>query len=186
MKHFLVVVDMQNDFINGPLGTNEALAAVSAAAEKIRGFSGEIFATLDTHSENYLSTAEGRHLPVIHCVKGTNGWQINPDISAALTQKGFTPVEKPAFGSMELPELIREKACGSEFTIELIGLCTDICVISNALILKACFPETEITVDARCCAGVTPESHLAAITAMKMCQINILNFTNQEGAKNDT
>lgn len=173
MKHFLIVVDMQNDFIDGSLGTNEAAAIVGAAAERIRSFGGEIFATLDTHSGGYLETAEGKKLPVPHCIKNTEGWKINRNILAALCEKGYTPVEKPTFGCIALPALIAGRADGEPFDIELIGLCTDICVISNALLLKAHFPETDITVNASCCAGVTRQSHEAALTSMRMCQINI-------------
>ena len=173
MKKYLVAVDLQNDFIDGALGTKEAAAIVPAAAEKIRNFDGEIFATLDTHCENYLDTAEGKNLPVAHCIKGTDGWKLNDKIQAALDEKGFIAVEKITFGSVDLPEKIREAAGGEEFTIELIGLCTDICVVSNALILKANFPEMPIAVDPVCCAGVTPEKHTAALETMRSCQINI-------------
>ena len=171
MKRFLVVVDMQNDFVDGALGSAEACAIVPAAAEKIRGFEGQIFATFDTHFENYAETAEGRKLPVPHCIKGSSGWQLNADIAAALDEKGFTAVEKYTFGSVGLPGLIKEAAGDEEFSIELIGLCTDICVVSNALLLKASFPEAEIKVDGSCCAGVTPEKHEAALETMRSCQI---------------
>ena len=140
MKHFLIVVDMQKDFVDGALGTPEAQAIVPAVAEKIRSFSGEIFATLDTHGEDYLSTKEGQALPVPHCIKGTPGWEPNPQVAAALEEKGYTPVEKPTFGSLVLPELLRKSAGEEPFDLELIGLCTDICVVSNALLLKANFP----------------------------------------------
>lgn len=140
MKHFLIVVDMQKDFVDGALGTPEAQAIVPAVAEKIRSFSGEIFATLDTHGEDYLSTKEGQALPVPHCIKGTPGWELNPQVAAALEEKGYTPVEKPTFGSLVLPELLRKSAGEESFDLELIGLCTDICVVSNALLLKANFP----------------------------------------------
>lgn len=174
MKHFLIVVDMQNDFIDGALGTAEAVAVVPAAAEKIRAFSGEIFATLDTHGPDYLNTAEGRKLPVEHCVRGTPGWALNGEIRAALEAHGYTPVEKPTFGSLLLPQLLEDAASGEDFDVTLIGLCTDICVVSNALLLKARFHEKEIYVDASCCAGVTPEKHAAALETMRSCQINIL------------
>lgn len=175
MKRFLIVVDIQKDFVDGALGTKEAVTIVPSAVEKIKGFDGEIFVTFDTHFENYMDTCEGKKLPVPHCIKGTAGWQLNDDISAALTGKEYTCVEKLTFGSEELPKLIKSAAKNEEFSIELIGLCTDICIVSNALILKASFPETQITVDASCCAGVTPESHNAALLTMKMCQINIVN-----------
>ena len=174
MKKFLIVVDMQKDFVDGALGTKEACAIVPAAVKKIRAFDGEIFATYDTHFGNYMETAEGKKLPVPHCIKGTEGWQLDKDIAAALAKKKFTPVEKLTFGSVDLPELVRKAAGGEEFTIELIGLCTDICVISNALILKANFPEAAVAVDEKCCAGVTPEKHDAAVETMRSCQIDIL------------
>lgn len=173
MKHFLIVVDMQKDFVDGALGTGEAVAIVPKVAEKIRGFEGEIFATLDTHFENYLQTNEGRHLPVTHCVKDTDGWKIDKAVAAALDEKGYTAVEKYTFGAERLPEIIKKAACGEEFDITLIGLCTDICVVSNALLLKAHFPEANIAVDPACCAGVTPQAHDAAIATMQSCQIEM-------------
>lgn len=172
MKHFLVVVDMQKDFVDGALGTKEAVAIVPAVVEKINGFDGAIFATLDTHFDNYLNTAEGRKLPVPHCIKGTAGWQLDSEVAAALDKKGYTPVEKNTFGSVELPGLIEKAANGEEFDLELVGLCTDICVVSNALLLKAHFPEAPVRVDAACCAGVTPQAHEAALATMRSCQID--------------
>lgn len=174
MKHFLIVVDIQKDFVDGALGTPEAVAMIENAAEKIRSFDGDIFVTFDTHFENYMDTAEGRKLPVPHCIKGTPGWQLNETVAAALAKKSYTPVEKLTFGSVDLPGMVKAAAAGEDFDITLIGLCTDICVVSNALILKAAFPEREIYVDAACCAGVTPATHNAALDTMKMCQINIL------------
>lgn len=174
MKKFLVVVDMQNDFIDGALGTKEACAIVSAAAKKIADFEGEIFVTYDTHFDDYMDTAEGKKLPVPHCIKDTDGWKLDKKIAAALKGKKYTPVEKYTFGSVKLPELIRKAAGTEAFSIELIGLCTDICVVSNALLLKANFAETPISVDEKCCAGVTPEKHNAAIETMRSCQIDIL------------
>lgn len=172
MNKVLVVVDMQNDFINGSLGTDEARAIVKNAVRKIEGFNGKIFATLDTHTPDYMNTQEGEKLPVPHCIKGTDGWKINAEILSALDEKGYTAVEKPTFGSIGLVEHIRE--CGANDTeIEIIGLCTDICVVSNALLLKANFPEAKISVDSTCCAGVTAESHNAALATMKMCQIDV-------------
>ena len=173
MKKFLIVVDMQNDFVDSALGTKEALEIVSNVVRKIKGFDGEIIATYDTHYENYMETNEGKHLPVPHCIKGTDGWQLNADVATALETRDYTTVEKLTFGSTTLPEIIKQKAANEPFTVELIGLCTDICVVSNALILKANFPEAQISVDSNCCAGVTPESHTAAINTMKMCQIEI-------------
>lgn len=174
MKNFLIAVDLQKDFVDGALGTKEAVSIIPAAAGKIRGFDGEIFVTLDTHGENYLNTAEGRKLPVIHCVKGSDGWQLNKDIASALEGKKYTLVEKPTFGSTALPALIEEAADGEDFTVQLIGLCTDICVVSNALLIKANFPETRISVDSACCAGVTPEKHNAALETMRSCQIDVI------------
>lgn len=175
MKRFLVVVDMQKDFVDGSLGTAEAQAIVPHVAEKIRSFDGTVFATLDTHGANYLETSEGRHLPVAHCIKGTPGWQLNADVAAALEGKHAVVLEKPTFGSLELVERIRQTAGGADFSVELIGLCTDICVVSNALLLKANFYEQTVRVDAACCAGVTPETHRAALTTMRMCQIEVEN-----------
>lgn len=175
MKHILVVVDIQKDFVDGALGTAEAVAMIDNAAKKIAEFDGDIFVTFDTHFENYMETSEGKKLPVPHCIKGTDGWELDKKILKALDGKDFTKVEKLTFGSMELPKLIRKVALDEDFDITLIGLCTDICVVSNALILKANFPEKDIYVDASCCAGVTPETHSAALTTMKMCQINIIN-----------
>ena len=174
MRHILIVVDIQKDFVDGALGTAEAAAMVENAAKKIRDFDGDIFVTYDTHFENYMETAEGKKLPVSHCIKGTEGWELDERITNALEGKVFTAVEKLTFGSTQLPEKIKELVGDEDFDITLIGLCTDICVVSNALILKANFPEKEIYVDASCCAGVTVDSHNAALTTMKMCQINIL------------
>lgn len=173
MKHFLIVVDMQKDFVDGALGTEEAVAIVPYVAETISAFDGEIFATLDTHYENYMETSEGRHLPVPHCVKGTEGWQLDKTVAEALNKKGYTPVEKHTFGSVDLPGLLREAAGEEDLTITLVGLCTDICVVSNALLLKVNFPEVPIAVVAAGCAGVTPQAHEAALTTMASCQITI-------------
>ena len=173
MKHFLVVVDIQNDFVDAALGTNEAVGIIPAASQKIKNFGGEIFVTFDTHFENYLETNEGKNLPVKHCIKGTKGWELNPEIAAAISGKEYTAVEKLTFGSTKLPRLIEKAANGEDFDVTLIGLCTDICVVSNALILKANFPEKEIIVDKSCCAGVTVDTHNAALKTMQMCQIKI-------------
>ena len=174
MDHFLVVVDMQRDFVNGSLGTAEAESIIPQAVEKIRGFEGEIFVTYDTHFEDYPESAEGKKLPVPHCIRNTPGWELDDRIAEALEGKPVTRVEKYTFGSDKLPGLISGKSSGDGFSVELIGLCTDICVISNALLLKASFPEMPISVDANCCAGVTPELHEAALKVMKSCQIDIL------------
>lgn len=174
MKHFLVVVDMQNDFVDGALGSTEAVAIVDNCVKKIKSFDGEIFVTFDTHNEDYMNTAEGRKLPVIHCVKDTHGWQLNEKIAMALKGREYVSVEKPTFGSVVLPSFIKDKAADSDFDITLIGLCTDICVVSNALLLKAHFSEKEIYVDSSCCAGVSVETHNAALDTMRCCQINII------------
>lgn len=175
MKKFLVVVDIQKDFVDGSLGTKEAQGIIENSAQKIKSFDGEIFVTYDTHFNNYLETSEGAKLPVEHCIKGTEGWELNERISEALSSRKYTAVEKLSFGSLSLPRLIKDAADGEPFEIVLIGLCTDICVVSNALILKASFPEMRISVDAKCCAGVTPELHNAAIMTMQSCQIDIVN-----------
>lgn len=170
----LIVVDMQNDFIDGVLGTKEAQAIVPRVCDKIRNFDGSIIATKDTHDENYLETQEGKNLPVPHCIVDTAGHDINRDIFNAIREKHGLTAKKHTFGTFKLSkwiekltDLLSEKI----EAIELIGVCTDICVISNALILKASFPEVPIYVDATCCAGVTPELHEAALKVMKSCQI---------------
>lgn len=170
MKRLLVVIDMQNDFITGSLGTKEAEAIVPAAAERIAGFEGDVVYTRDTHDENYLTTSEGKKLPVVHCIKGTEGWEIQPEVFRAGEGKTTAVIDKPTFGSAALCDFT---VSGGYDAIELIGLCTDICVISNALCLKARLWETPITVWKSCCAGVTPSSHENALSAMAMCQIDI-------------
>lgn len=172
MKKILIVVDMQNDFIDGTLGSKEAIAVVDRVVARIQGFEGEIIATYDTHDENYMNTQEGKKLPVPHCIKGTDGWKLNAKVQEALEKKGYTAVCKPTFGSVKLVDIIREWGA-DDMQIELIGVCTDICVVSNALLLKTNFPEMQIAVDASCCAGVTPEKHLAAIETMRSCQIEV-------------
>lgn len=174
MKKILVVVDMQNDFVDGALGSDEAIAIVDNVVEKIKDHNGLIFVTYDTHFDNYLETSEGKKLPIKHCIKGTDGWDLNPKIAAALSDKTYIPVEKLTFGSVDLPHLIKEIISEEDFEIELVGLCTDICVVSNALILKANFPEKNIKVDVSCCAGVTTKSHDAALLTMKACQIDVI------------
>lgn len=168
----LIVVDMQRDFIDGALGTPEAVAIVPAVIRKIDSRLREgwqVIYTQDTHSEDYLHTQEGRHLPVAHCVKHTPGWEIPEN----LRREGCRVVEKPTFGSCELAEMLA--AGPTPECVELVGLCTDICVISNALLLKARLPEVPLSVDASCCAGVTPESHRNALAALKMCQVEVTN-----------
>ncbi|MCI9665438.1 MAG: cysteine hydrolase [Lachnospiraceae bacterium] len=174
MKKVLVVIDMQNDFIDGALGTDEAVKIVGSVAEKIREYEGQtVFATRDTHEENYLETAEGRHLPVPHCIRGTKGWEIRPEIAGALAQADAQVIDKPTFGSEVLARKLQKMAEQEELSIELAGLCTDICVVSNALLIKAKLPETPLRVDPACCAGVTRESHEAALLTMKMCQVDV-------------
>ena len=171
MKKLLIVVDMQTDFVTGALGTKEAQAIVPVVAEKIKKAKEEgtdVIFTLDTHEENYLDTQEGKQLPVPHCIKNTEGWMLVPQLRPLAG--GCMSVEKPTFGSTRLAHIVGRAGYDE---IELIGLCTDICVISNAMILKASVPETPISVDASCCAGVTPESHANALASMKMCQITI-------------
>lgn len=174
MKNILVVVDMQRDFVDGSLGTAEAVAIVPNVKRKIEDFDGDIFVTLDTHFENYLETSEGKKLPVEHCVKGTEGHRLCDEVRSVLAEKPHTVVEKLTFGSLELPKLILDSVGDDDLRIELVGLCTDICVVSNALILKASFPECSISVDASCCAGVTPDSHDSALEVMRMCQIDVI------------
>lgn len=171
MKKLLVVVDMQVDFISGALGTRKAEAIVPAVIEKIAAFEGDVVYTRDTHGEKYLDTAEGRKLPVVHCVKGTAGWEIEPAVLSAGEGKTAAIIDKPTFGSEALCDFAEQ---GGYEAIELVGLCTDICVISNALCLKARLWETPIAVWRDCCAGVTPASHENALSAMTMCQIDIL------------
>ena len=173
MQKFLIVVDMQNDFIDGVLGTAEAEQIVPNAAEKIREFPGRVIFTRDTHEENYLETQEGQKLPVIHCVKGSYGWQIKKELEALRKEPA---IDKPTFGSAKLGKFLYEENGREPIEeITLIGLCTDICVISNAMLIKAFLPEVPVKVDASCCAGVSPESHKTALLTMKSCQIEIEN-----------
>ena len=167
---YLIVVDMQKDFINQALGTAEAVAIVPKVKEYIESFDGEIIFTRDTHKEDYLTTQEGRKLPVVHCVKGTDGWQICDELMHL--SEGKKIFDKPTFGSVELARYIADKNDAESIT--LVGLCTDICVISNAYLLKAYMPEVKISVVESCCAGVTPESHKRALESMSVCQIEII------------
>lgn len=170
-KQVLVVVDMQKDFIDGALGTKEAEAIVANVENKIKNFNGEIIFTRDTHFENYSTTQEGQKLPVPHCIKGTKGWQIEESLEQLRTPD-MKVFDKPTFGSVELAEYLKENKELERVTF--IGLCTDICVISNALVTKAFLPEVKVMVEEKCCAGVTPESHKNALEAMKMCQVEII------------
>lgn len=173
MRKLLIVIDMQNDFIDGALGTKEAEAIVENVKAKIRSYDPhDIIATRDTHEVNYLETQEGRYLPVEHCIRGTEGWEVRPDIAELLTDACV--YDKPTFGSTQMAEDIAKLAGREDIELELIGLCTDICVVSNALLLKAKMPEVKISVDPACCAGVTPESHEAALRTMQACQIQMI------------
>jgi len=173
VKKILVVVDMQNDFIDGALGTKEASAIVPRVISKIHDYPQNcIYATRDTHQEDYLETQEGQNLPVRHCIEGTKGWEIRREIADAMP--GAEIINKPTFGSVILAQELMERSQREPVEVELVGLCTDICVISNALLIKALLPEVRISVDPKCCAGVTPQSHEAALEAMKSCQIQIL------------
>lgn len=171
MKKILLVVDMQNDFISGALGSNEAEAIVENAVKRVNEFDGEVIFTRDTHFENYEQTQEGRKLPVRHCIKDTYGWEVCDELKALPVYEKSRKIDKLTFGSDELAVFVKEEKPDEVY---LLGLCTDICVISNAMIVKAFSPETEVTVFADSCAGVTPDSHKTALDAMKMCQINII------------
>ena len=176
-RKLLVVVDMQNDFVDGSLGTKEAQKMLPNVVKKIEGWDGDIILTKDTHYDNYCATREGKFLPVPHCLLNEKGWFLHPLVSKALNVANSRSIAcetilKESFGTFDIIPKIREKRYDC---VEFIGLCTDICVISNALIVKNAFPELDIFVDASCCAGVTPESHKAALLTMKMCQIEILN-----------
>ena len=169
-ESLLIVVDMQKDFVYGPLGTKEAQAIVQKTKEKIAAHQGELWFTLDTHQKDYLKSAEGKKLPVEHCIKGTEGHSLIEELQQFASKGRF--FEKPTFGSVEMAEALCER---SDITaIELVGVCTDICVISNSLLLKAFRPELSISVDSACCAGTTPENHEASLTAMKSCQITVI------------
>ena len=172
MERYLIVVDMQKDFVDGALGTAEAQAIVGRVAEKIAAHQGPVVFTQDTHQPDYLETQEGKNLPVEHCIEGTEGWRIIPELRPFAEAPGATVLTKPTFGSTQLAETLaaRRAEIGE---IELIGLCTDICVVSNALLLKAFMPEVQISVDSACCAGVTPEKHEAALETMRSCQIRV-------------
>lgn len=172
-RNILVVVDMQNDFIDGALGTKEAETIVDNVVKRINEFNGKIYVTMDTHMSDYLDTNEGKKLPVPHCIRLTHGWLLNEKVRAALEKKERVKIiEKQTFGSVDLANcLVDEEDVDG---IELLGLCTDICVASNALLIKASLPETDVSVNANCCAGVTPESHKAALVTMKSCQIDII------------
>ena len=166
----LVVVDMQNDFIDGALGTPEAVKIVPYVKEVIQNFDGKVLFTRDTHFADYMNTQEGKNLPVKHCIQNTPGWEIHPELDAL---RKTAPIDKITFGSSALPEILAKEE--NVESITFLGLCTDICVISNVMITKAFFPEVPVIVDAKGCAGVTPESHKNALAAMKMCQVTVIN-----------
>ena len=171
MKDLLVVVDMQNDFIDGALGTKEAVAIVDHVVEKVKNFEGTVLFTRDTHFENYMETQEGRNLPVPHCIKGTEGWMIRKELEALRTTEA---IDKVTFGSMEFGPMLQKMNEEDPInTITFVGLCTDICVISNVMIAKAFLPEVPIIVDAKGCAGVSVETHNNALAAMEVCQIKV-------------
>ncbi len=176
MSKYLVVIDMQNDFIDGALGTKEAQEVLPKVIDYVANFKGPVMFTRDTHDEDYLETQEGRNLPVAHCIRDTEGWEIQSDLMAYALKNHSMIFDKPTFGSTSLAGCV--SGIGRMMPIdeiELIGVCTDICVITNALLLKTALPETLITVNAALCAGVTPESHQNALNAMKACQINVIN-----------
>ena len=167
---YLVVVDMQNDFIDGALGSAEAVRIVPYVKSMIENFDGEVLFTRDTHYENYMNTQEGKNLPVPHCIINTNGWQINPQLEALRKNNA---IDKNTFGSKELVKILKDKP--NIESITFVGLCTDICVISNVMLVKAFYPEIPLIVDAKGCAGVTPDSHKTALNAMKAVQVKIIN-----------
>lgn len=174
MKDVLVVIDMQKDFIDGTLGTKEAAKIVPAVVQKVRDFQGDIVFTRDTHLQDYMQTQEGKKLPIPHCIKGTAGWQICEDLQPFA--EGRQIFDKETFGSVELGEFLQKMDQQEGLSsVMFVGLCTDICVISNALLVKAFVPQVPILVDAACCAGVTPQSHDTALNAMRSCQIEIMN-----------
>ena len=165
---YLIVVDMQNDFLSGALGSSSAMAIIPSVVEKVRAFDGRVIFTRDTHFDNYMQTQEGKNLPVPHCIKDTQGWEICDELKPFAN----TVIDKVTFGSAQLPSLLLQEKEKIE-EIELCGVCTDICVISNAMILKSAFPEVKISVDASCCAGVSEESHNTALSAMRAVQIDV-------------
>ncbi len=171
---YLIVIDMQEDFVYGPLGSGEAKKIVNAVCDKVKKFDGEVIFTRDTHQSNYLRTQEGRLLPVTHCVEGSAGWELIAPLKALCEKKMCAVYDKPTFGSVPLARALKKENQMEPITsIELVGVCTDICVVSNALLLKAHMPEIPISVDAACCAGTTPEKHQAALETMRSCQIII-------------
>ena len=173
---YLIVVDVQKDFVDGDLGSKEAAEMMSRLIQKVKSFDGEVIFTKDTHFENYLETQEGRLLPVKHCIKNTDGWEFPTELAPLALAEGRKVYEKSAFASRQLAEdLLKSFECGKVDSVELVGICTDICVVSNALMLKGFMPELTISVDASCCAGVTPQKHNAALDTMESCQVIVTN-----------
>lgn len=171
---YLIVVDVQKDFVDGNLGSKEAAEMLPRLIQKVKSFDGEVVFTKDTHFDNYLETQEGRLLPVKHCIKNTDGWEFPTEL--APLAEGRKVYEKSAFASRQLAEeLLKSYECGKVDSVELVGICTDICVISNAFMLKGFMPELTISVDASCCAGVTPQKHNAALDTMESCQVIVTN-----------
>lgn len=168
----LIVVDMQKDFVDGVLGTKEAKAIVPAVIEKIKGFDGTVIYTRDTHKQNYMETQEGKKLPVVHCIENTDGWKLIEPLDKLQKEANAPVYDKPTFGSLQLAAALKEEYDkGVIKEVELVGVCTDICVVSNALLIKANMPELPVKLDASCCAGVTVEKHEAALETMRSCQI---------------
>lgn len=174
MEKILICIDMQNDFVDGVLGTKEAQAILPAVVEKVRAHEGRVIFTRDTHNESYMETQEGRKLPVPHCIEGTDGWQLVPALEALRIERQIQTIDKPTFGSHAMASMLASEYAGQDVTFELIGVCTDICVISNAMLIKAFLPEATVRVDPACCAGVTPESHENALKALAVCQVEVL------------
>ena len=173
MKKLLLVIDMQNDFIDGALGTKEAQSILPAVIERVRSFDGDVIFTRDTHFDDYMETQEGKNLPVPHCIKGTPGWELAPELEKLRQERNAPVFDKLTFGCKKLPPYLEEHYPEGLESAEFIGVCTDICVISNALLVKAFFPELPVSVTASLCAGVSPQSHENALEAMKMCQIAV-------------
>ena len=173
-NRYLIVIDMQSDFVDGALGTPEAASIADAVVERARAFDGEVVFTYDTHGQDYLDTQEGANLPVPHCIKGTRGWELIPALDSVRREREARAFEKPTFGSTELARWLAEQNEADPIeSIELVGVCTDICVVSNALLIKAVLPEVPVSVDAALCAGVTPAAHDAALATMRSCQVAV-------------
>lgn len=175
-QRYLVVVDMQHDFVDGALGTPEAQTIVASVAAKAQAFDGTVVFTKDTHYSDYLQTLEGKNLPVEHCLHGTPGWELMPELQAIRDERNSFVFEKTTFASLDLAMWLAEENVAEPIeSIELIGLCTDICVVSNALLIKGWIPEVPLKVDASLCAGVTPDSHKAALATLRSCQVEVIN-----------